>query len=83
MISDYGAYLMLQQYMNEKVRSALPDAPVQEPDDCSAVEGVGRFRERLVPLRRWLSSEIRHLADRLEPTSAYVPSTTAGHRQFR
>jgi hypothetical protein len=83
MISDYGAYLMLQQYMNEKVRSALPDAPVEDAGQLQGTANATADAGRLIRLRHLLSVEFRRLADRLEPSPQYLPSTASGRRSVR
>jgi hypothetical protein len=62
-LSDYVAYLAVQQNGADVARSALPHAPIQ-PADGRRISGDPFDR-----LRAWLGAELRRLADDLEPSS--------------
>jgi hypothetical protein len=74
MISEYISYLAAQRSVEHLAGSALPNAPVEA---SRAIPASGR---RFVAFRQWLSTDIRRLADWLEPPARRRTSvlTTAG-----
>jgi hypothetical protein len=75
MIPEYVAYIAARHRSEWNALSARAVAPVQ-PEDRGR-----RPAALLVPLRSWLSTDLRRLADRLDPAVARRYATPAIHRR--
>jgi hypothetical protein len=69
-MNDFSALIVGQHLTRKSSHSALPEAPLQPAKHEKTSEGS------MATLRRKLSSELRHLADRLEPVSRGQASPT-------
>jgi hypothetical protein len=69
-MNDFSALIVGQHLTRKSSHSALPEAPLQRAKDEATCE------RSMATLRRRLSTELRRLADRLEPVSRGQSSPT-------